>query len=126
MGNIMDNQSSNSAVELLSKLATAGEHSREQAVRTTLEKIMGLIVSTGLVEDPELASSDSNEIKSSSDLGALIAARRKDKRLTQEGLSDLSDISVGTIKNIESGGNARIETILTVTRVLGMNLLCQK
>ena len=78
------------------------------------------------MQESEVVTSDADELNSSADIGALVTAKRKLKNLTQEGLSDLAGVSVGTIKNIESGGNVRVESILSVTKVLGMRLLCQR
>ena len=126
IGIYMAKEGSDVEHQLVAKLTSAGEKSREQATRATLQKIMDLVVATGLVQESEVVTSDSDELNSSADIGALVTAKRKLKNLTQEGLSDLAGVSVGTIKNIESGGNVRVESILSVTKVLGMRLLCQR
>ncbi len=122
----MATKSSTVENRLLTKLASAGEQSRENVTRETLQQIMDLVVATGLVQEPEIVTNDADELNSSADLGVLVVSRRKVKNLTQEALSDLASVSVGTVKNIESGGNVRVESILSVTKVLGLRLLCQK
>ncbi len=126
LGVFMATKSSTVENRLLTKLASAGEQSRENVTRETLQQIMDLVVATGLVQEPEVVTNNADELNSSADLGVLVVSRRKVKNLTQEALSDLASVSVGTVKNIESGGNVRVESILRVTKVLGLRLLCQK
>lgn len=52
-----------------------------------------------------------------------IKERRESLRLNQQMLSDLSDVSLRTIKQFESGkGNPTIETLRKIADVLGFEL----
>ena len=53
-----------------------------------------------------------------------LAKMRKEKGLTQEGLSRKADISFHTLVKIEGGGikNPRIETVIKLAKALGISL----
>lgn len=113
-------------IDALSSLLQAGANRKDLAANDLLKKIQDLIQKSGLVQTNQSFSGKSVEIKTSEDIGKAISARRKVRKINQETLSDLAGVSVGTIKNIESGGNVGMETVLKVTRVLGLKLLCQR
>ncbi len=57
------------------------------------------------------------------DIGVAIRARRKELRLTQQSLSELSAVSLHTISDIESGkGNPTLETLEQLLTPLGLEL----
>ncbi|MEM8584098.1 MAG: helix-turn-helix domain-containing protein [Bacteroidota bacterium] len=57
------------------------------------------------------------------DIVDVIIDRRKSLKVTQEVLSELSGISLRTIKQLESGkGNPTLNTILRLTDVLGLDI----
>jgi DNA-binding XRE family transcriptional regulator len=57
------------------------------------------------------------------ELSEQIQKRRKSQGMTLEDLSSLSEVSVMTLSKIERGNlNVNMETILKVTRALGMSL----
>lgn len=57
---------------------------------------------------------------SSSPLGDNIRARRRAAGLSQEQLAQDADISVGTVRKLEQGGTARVETLHDIARALGV------
>lgn len=57
------------------------------------------------------------------DIVNVIIDRRKSLKVTQEVLSELSGISLRTIKQLESSkGNPTLNTILRLTDVLGLDI----
>jgi len=57
------------------------------------------------------------------DLIATIKLRRESLRITQEMLSDLSEVSLRTIKQFESGkGNPTLQTLQKIVEVLGLEI----
>lgn len=57
-------------------------------------------------------------------LAATLAARRKTLGISQNDLSEMSGVSLATIKNIERGvGNPSFETVERILSVLGMEIL---
>jgi transcriptional regulator with XRE-family HTH domain len=52
-------------------------------------------------------------------LGASIRALRIDRRLTQVQLAELANVSVGALKNLESGRGSSTSTLVRVTHALG-------
>ena len=58
-----------------------------------------------------------------SEIGKAIAARRDTLDITQARLAKLSDVSVHTVSNIETGGgNVTLDTLLKVAGVLGFRV----
>lgn len=58
------------------------------------------------------------------ELGEAVRIRRKGLKLTQQELADLAEVNINTVVAIESGeGNPKVETILQVAEVLGMQLI---
>ena len=56
-------------------------------------------------------------------LAATLAARRKTLGISQNDLSEMSGVSLATIKNIERGvGNPSFETAERILSVLGMEI----
>ena len=57
------------------------------------------------------------------DIGKYIIWRRDTLRISQERLAELSGVSVHTLSNLETGnGNVTLETLLKVTKILGLKL----
>lgn len=58
------------------------------------------------------------------ELGKIIKERRKELLLTQTDLAEMSQVSVATIKNIETGhGNPSYSTIMKITDLLGLEII---
>jgi len=56
-------------------------------------------------------------------LAQLIRSRRKELKIKQEDLSQLSAIALRTIRDLEKGlGNPSIQTIIKIMQVLGIDL----
>jgi len=56
-------------------------------------------------------------------LGAMVRDRRKELRLSQRGLSEISGVSLHTLSDIESGsGNPTLETVTRLLAPLGLEL----
>lgn len=53
------------------------------------------------------------------DLGARVRQARRAAGFTQQQLADRANISVGTVKNLESGAGSTITTLVRVLRALG-------
>lgn len=55
-----------------------------------------------------------------------LKARRKDLRITQDALADMSGIGLRTLKQLENGkGNPTIGTLEKIAGVLGLELVLQ-
>lgn len=52
-------------------------------------------------------------------LGASVRALRIDRRLTQVRLAELANVSVGALKNLESGRGSSTSTLVRVAHALG-------
>lgn len=52
-------------------------------------------------------------------IGQQVRALRKRKRLTQSELARDANVSVGTIRNLETGAGSTLTTLVSVTRALG-------
>jgi transcriptional regulator with XRE-family HTH domain len=62
-------------------------------------------------------------VKDSSDLAQQMRARRKNLRLTQQDLADLSGVSARAIFNLEKNSGAiTSNNLLTLVRVLGLEI----
>jgi transcriptional regulator with XRE-family HTH domain len=58
------------------------------------------------------------------DIGQLLKAARKGKRLTQEQVADMAGISRPRYREIEAGSSAaRTTTLINIARVLGLELM---
>lgn len=56
-------------------------------------------------------------------IGELLLARRKDLRLRQEDLAEMSGVTVRTLHNIEEGkGNPSVKTLSRICDVLGLEI----
>jgi transcriptional regulator with XRE-family HTH domain len=59
-----------------------------------------------------------------SQLSRLIVSRRKELNIKQEDLSDLTNIAIRTIRDLEKGrGNPSLETLEQLMAVLGIDLI---
>jgi DNA-binding XRE family transcriptional regulator len=59
-------------------------------------------------------------------LGGIIKERRKNLRITQDTLADISGIGLRTVKQLELGkGNPTLDTLDRIASVLGMELILQ-
>ena len=57
------------------------------------------------------------------EIGKYIIERRDTLRISQGRLAELSGVSVHTLSNLETGsGNVTLETLLKVTKTLGLKL----
>ena len=57
------------------------------------------------------------------EIGKYIVERRDTLRISQGRLAELSGISVHTLSNLETGnGNVTLETLLKVTKILGLKV----
>ena len=57
------------------------------------------------------------------EIGKYIVERRDALRISQGRLAELSGVSVHTLSNLETGsGNVTLETLLKVTKILGLKL----
>ena len=57
------------------------------------------------------------------DIGKYIVERRDTLRISQGRLAELSGVSVHTLSNLETGnGNVTLETLLKVTKILGLKV----
>ena len=57
------------------------------------------------------------------EIGKYIVERRDTLRISQGRLADLSGVSVHTLSNLETGnGNVTLETLLKVTKILGLKV----
>ena len=57
------------------------------------------------------------------EIGKYIIERRDTLRISQGRLAELSGVSVHTLSNLETGsGNVTLETLLKVTKILGLKL----
>jgi transcriptional regulator with XRE-family HTH domain len=58
------------------------------------------------------------------ELGELIKIRRKELKIRQEELADLSNIALRTIRDLEKGvGNPSIQTLSSIMTILGIELV---
>lgn len=57
-----------------------------------------------------------------SKIGALVKTERKKLQLTQAGLAKLAEVSVKTIKNIETGKKVNLDTIKKVLNLIGYDV----
>jgi len=56
----------------------------------------------------------------------IIVSRRKELKINQQDLSELTGIAVRTIRDLEKGkGNPSLETIEQLMRILGIDLIFQ-
>ena len=56
-------------------------------------------------------------------IGKYIVERRDTLRISQGRLAELSGVSVHTLSNLETGnGNVTLETLLKVTKILGVKV----
>ncbi len=53
------------------------------------------------------------------DLGGQIRTLRRRAEMTQRDLASSANVSVGTIRNLESGAGSTLTTLVSVARVLG-------
>lgn len=53
-------------------------------------------------------------------LGARVRANRRARTLTQQEVADLANVSVGAVKNLESGKGAHLSTFVRVLRALDL------
>lgn len=61
------------------------------------------------------------------DLGLVIKAERKKRKLTQTQLGELSDTSINFVSQIEAGkSTAHIGKVFRVLQILGFELHCQR
>jgi transcriptional regulator with XRE-family HTH domain len=68
-----------------------------------------------------MAKSESNALL---DIGQLLKAARKAKRLTQEQIADMAGISRPRYREIEAGSSsARTTTLINIARALGLELM---
>ena len=57
------------------------------------------------------------------ELGPFIKSRRKIMKLSQQELSDLSGLSLATLKRLESGDDGiSLKNVMSILQVLGVNL----
>lgn len=57
-------------------------------------------------------------------LSQLLVSRRKELNINQEALSDLTNIAIRTIRDLEKGkGNPSLETIQQLMKILGIELI---
>ena len=57
------------------------------------------------------------------EIGEYVIERRDTLRISQGRLAELSGVSVHTLSNLETGnGNVTLETLLKVTKILGLKL----
>lgn len=57
-------------------------------------------------------------------LASLVAQRRKELKINQDDLSELTQVAIRTIRDIEKGiGNPSVETLQKIMNVLGMELV---
>lgn len=57
------------------------------------------------------------------EIGEIIKQRRHRLKINQQDLADLADVNINTIVAIERGsGNPKIETLLAVCHVLGLQI----
>ena len=57
------------------------------------------------------------------EIGKYIVERRDTLRISQGRLAELSGVSVHTLSNLETGnGNVTLETLLKVTKILGLKI----
>ncbi len=58
-----------------------------------------------------------------SNIGAIIKTRRKQLRLSQKDLAELSDVSIHTLSDIEVGiGNPTLKVLTAVVGILGLKI----
>lgn len=68
-----------------------------------------------------------NTISSLVELGKLIKAERKNRKLTQTELGELSETSINFISQVEAGKHtAQIGKVFRVLQVLGFELHCRR
>jgi transcriptional regulator with XRE-family HTH domain len=53
------------------------------------------------------------------ELGTALRARRIEAGLTQDELADRADVSIGALKNLETGSGANLTTLVKTVRALG-------
>ena len=57
------------------------------------------------------------------EIGRYVVERRDTLRISQGRLAELSGVSVHTLSNLETGnGNVTLETLLKVTKILGLKV----
>jgi y4mF family transcriptional regulator len=56
------------------------------------------------------------------DIGTKIKERRSILGITQKDLADISGVGLRTIKDIETGGNPSLATLMKITDVLGLEI----
>ncbi len=52
-------------------------------------------------------------------VGTQVRASRITKKLDQQGLADLAQVSIGAVKNLEGGKGSSLDTLIKVIRALG-------
>jgi transcriptional regulator with XRE-family HTH domain len=55
------------------------------------------------------------------DIGVALRRRRVRSGLTQEELARMADVSVGTVKSLESGRGSSLRSVIRVSRALGVD-----
>lgn len=61
------------------------------------------------------------------EMGHYVVERRDALSISQVRLAELSGVSVHTLSNLETGGgNVTLDTLLKVTRVLGLKVLLKR
>ena len=76
-----------------------------------------------MVLDFDLINMISFILMNKEEIGKYIIERRDTLRISQGRLAELSGVSVHTLSNLETGsGNVTLETLLKVTKILGLKL----
>ena len=67
-----------------------------------------------------------NQMRSSTDLGAVIRAERRRQGMTQAELAGLADVGVTFLSQLENGkGSAEVGKVLQVLTMLGIDVLVE-
>ena len=76
-----------------------------------------------MVLDFDLINMISFILMNKEEIGKYIIERRDTLRISQGRLAELSGVSVHTLSNLETGnGNVTLDTLLKVTKILGLKL----
>lgn len=107
---------------LLGRLIAADNTTKDSSYLSALSQISTIVESVGIgkVGEGTPVKPSGREIDSPASLGKFIAERRKTKGISQDTLSDLAGISLGTIKGIEAGRNVGLHSVFVVLNTLGM------
>lgn len=70
------------------------------------------------MDGSDLPAGEDGIAAAEAEIGAVLRGLRKTEKLSQQALADRANISLGAVKNIESGKGSSLRTLLRVLRAL--------